>query len=153
MHLVWVRPDPPGALTAPGATVQLGGFNFGDVQGSGYVRFADNGNNRGAPGDPGAISIVSWSATMIEFLVPSSAADLARMTIGSTGAVVVANSVGLVSGPKYLPLQVQPVLTGISPQKAGPGDLVTLTGQHFGAHSAQEVRFTTPDGIWFLNFN
>lgn len=139
------------AVGAAGYTVWLRGSNFGDAQGTGYVRLSDNGNNWGGPGDPSSLQILQWRADFISFAVPSGTNDLTLLQPNSTATIIVVNSVGSPSAPVHLDIETSPVITSLNPSKAGPGDTIEITGRYFGVHNDTRVRFSNNNYIWGAN--
>lgn len=120
------------ADAAPGYIVRLSGHNFGNDQGEGYVRLTDNGHSWGGPGDPSALPIRSWSTEWIDFVLPNSSADQSFLQANSYATVIPVNKFGLAGNPAHLQVIEPPEINSLSPYKAGPGDLITITGQSFG---------------------
>ena len=97
---------PPAAISSvtpssaqPGQIVTINGSAFGSTQSSGYVHFADNGQNWGQPGNASTFVIDSWSDTKITFTlpVPSGTTNQWRILPNSTRTVTVVNSNGSTS--------------------------------------------------------
>jgi hypothetical protein len=82
---------------APGATIVITGKNFGPVQSTGYVHFADNLVNWGEPGNQAQFDLLSWADTQISFILPVKDSNGWQTTPGSTATVSVVNSDGLTS--------------------------------------------------------
>ena len=80
---------------SPGQEVTLTGTGFGAAQGSGFVKFSDNGTDWGGQGNP-AIQVDSWSDTAITFTVPASsgASGQPGTSPGTPAAVTVVTSGG-----------------------------------------------------------
>ncbi len=95
---------------AVGASVTVGGTNFGSIQGSSTVKF--NGTSA---------TVTSWSDTSVGVTVPAGA---------TTGNVVLSAS-GVASNGS--PFTVLPNITGISPSSGAIGASVTISGTSFGA--------------------
>ena len=89
---------------APGATIVINGKNFGNQAGTGYVHFADNGVNWGAPGNVARFQLQNWSDTQITFLVPVKDSGGNQITPGTTATVTVTNYYGLTSNSVSLAL-------------------------------------------------
>lgn len=117
---------------AAGETITLDGGNFGATQGSGYVHFADNGVNWGAPGNTAQLQYVSWSDIQISFVVPTRDTEGFQTTPGTTATVTVTNSGGLSSNTMSLKIVAAPVIDMLSPAAARPGDVIAIDGQAFG---------------------
>ncbi|MDA8392455.1 MAG: hypothetical protein M0Z87_06570 [Actinomycetota bacterium] len=78
----------------------INGSGFGATQGSGYVKFSDNGTNWGAPGDAATFHVNSWSNTSVTFTVPTgSGTNNTQWTVtpGTTATVTVTNASGQTS--------------------------------------------------------
>ena len=89
----------PGTAS-PGTTVSINGSGFGATQiscsganksGCDWVRFSDNGQSWGVPGNASTFVIKSWSDTQITFTlpVPSGSTNQWRITPNTTGSVTV----------------------------------------------------------------
>ena len=96
-----------------GSQVTISGTNFGASQGGGGVKF--NGLD--------AI-ITNWSTSSIIALVPASA---------STGNVVVTADGGVASNGFAFTVFPSPAITGLSPNSASAGTVVSISGNSFGA--------------------
>jgi hypothetical protein len=136
------------AVVAPGFHVCLRGSNFGDAQGIGYMRLTDRANGWGAPNDSASLQIQVWRSDFIEFVMPSSAIDVSMLQANSIASVVVVNSMGLTSGSVQLKIVKIPVINSVTPQKGGPGTVVTLTGQNLGSFGPPAVHFMNNGFDW-----
>lgn len=90
------------AKASPGTLVVLNGQNFGAQQGTGYVRFSDNGVNWGAPGNIASFTLQNWSDTQISFFIPVKGQSLFQVTPGTVASISVTNSSGLTSNTENL---------------------------------------------------
>lgn len=96
----------------PGEQVTITGTGFEDMQGSGWVTF------EGVSGQ-----VVSWTATQIVAIVPDAA---------HAGYVGVVQHDLISNGVSFIPFGM-PAVTALSVEYALVGDVVTITGQDFGA--------------------
>jgi hypothetical protein len=115
---IWITGLSP-SHAAPGATITVNGRGFGATQGTSYLTFKYTA--LGAPG-----TIVSWSDTQIRFTV-------ANLDTGhhSLGAGIWMGASWLYTN--YVPLNVDPKITGISPTRAHAKTTITISGSGFGA--------------------
>jgi hypothetical protein len=106
----------------PGQTqVRVEGSNFGSVEGKGYVEL----------GSMSATAIASWTPTQIVATVP----------LGSMPGVVEVLQNGLASNDIPF-ITVVPSITGVSATSGVTGDLITISGTHFGENQgSSRLRF------------
>lgn len=109
---------------AAGATVTIGGNNFGSSQGTGTVSF--NGV---------LASSTSWSASSIIAMVPS----------GVTSGNVVVHASGVNSNGVSFTVVPPPSISSLSPSSGAVGASVTITGNNFG--TAQGTGTVSFNGI------
>jgi len=105
----------------PSTHVVVTGTNFGANQGSGFLKFSDNGVNWGAPGDAAPFTLVKWTNTQITFLVPVPYGSWGT-TAGTQASVTVTNHCGWSSNQVTIRMTAPPTFpTGhaTSPNWAG----------------------------------
>ena len=149
---ITVRGVQPSGGQFTGQTVTVNGYNFGSTQGTGYVRFTDNGVNWGAPGDTAAWTIVSWTNTQIVFDVPQPSGTSGQWSVapGTDASFTVTNSSGYTSPPQTVAItQPTPTISSVSPTSATAGETVTITGSSFGSEkSTGYVHFADNGTNW-----
>jgi hypothetical protein len=97
---------------AVGASVTIGGSNFGSTQGSGTVKFN---------GTAGTVS--SWSASSIVATVPS----------GATTRNVIVNASGVNANGVSFTVVSAPSISSLTPSTGAVGASVTIAGANFGS--------------------
>lgn len=108
-----------------GDALTVTGTTFGTTQGSGVVEV--NGI---------AASITSWADTSIEITIPADAVDGDVVVTEGNGAS--SNGVGF---------DVIPTISGFSPVRRYPGEVLTITGSGFGAiRGTSTIIFDGPGG-------
>jgi predicted alpha-1,2-mannosidase len=152
-----LEPDTANA----GDQVTIHGSGFGASQGSGYVKFSDNGISWGAPGNQATFTVNSWSDTAITFTVPTPSGSNGQWHVapGSTAMVTVVNDAGQMSATAALDIAPSANLadyydnTGISNdgdticQADFDGDGYSYSQQALNAAGASPGATVTVDGL------
>lgn len=123
---------------SPGDMVVIYGHNFGDIRDMSYVEFSGTKLT--------ASAYVSWSDDCIKLVLPANVQD-GLVVVGTkdmrSKPALFANEVDI---PVPVPAAVQttkPVITGLSTDKIGVGEILTITGNNFGeSRNQSSVLFT-----------
>src|SRR5690606_21675306 len=101
----------------PGSALTINGFNFGATPEENQVLF----NN--VP-----VGVLNASTTSVEVEVPSGYFGPVNISVAVGGIVATASE-------RFHIIRNQPIVTSIEPEAAVAGDIVTISGDHFGLNT------------------
>ncbi|MCQ2583907.1 MAG: IPT/TIG domain-containing protein [Treponema sp.] len=127
---------------SPGDVILINGKNFGDNRDMSYVSFSGSKLT--------ASSYISWSDNSIKIVLPANVQD-GLVVVGTkknqSKPVLFANEVDIPVPVPSTQQSLNPVITSISTEKLGIGDLLVITGNNFGeTRNESKVLFTIDYG-------
>ena len=129
-----------------GDQIVVAGSRFGTTQGSGFVQFSNGDFSFASPGGFAGADVEDWTDQRITIRVPVSAR--AALSALRPYALIVVNDDTGRSAPIHLAAATTPVITSMSPTRAGPGTLVVVNGSNFGSQgpASGQAALTLVDG-------